>query len=166
MFEYKNSLTEDICETIIDEFNEENCKVFKIPKNNSQWERIERTLYKEILVKINEYKLEIISDMNKYDDLSTLLNKVLYTKHLIINKLTSGENMHFIPNRYNVLTYVFFLNTINEGGDILIDESVIKPEIGKLVIFREDIKFPYKYNSPINEIQYIISGQLCYDNIV
>lgn len=166
MFEYKNSLTDDLCESIIDEFNEANCKVFKIPKHNSDWERIERTLYKEILIRLNEYKLKLLTHIDKYSELIKLLGNVLYTKDIIVNKLTNGEKIKFVPNRYNVLTYVFFLNTIYEGGEIIINETVIKPEKGKIVIFQQDINHPYKYNSPGNEIQYVISGQLYHNSRV
>jgi hypothetical protein len=76
---------------------------------------------------------------------------------------------HFVPNRYNVLTFIFYLNRV-EAGQINIsigqEKKVITPKIGKLVLFQEDIQYPYKCNLPLNETQYIITGQLCYDNIL
>ena len=66
------------------------------------------------------------------------------------------------------MTFIIYLNDV-EGGELNIyindENKVIKPKIGKLILFQEDIKYPYKYNIPLNT-QYIITGQLCYKNVL
>lgn len=197
LFEYDKSITGMLCESIIEQFDEDsNDKtIFNIPKNNKCWERIERILYKELLMKLNQTKMKLLDDINLNNDLLLLLNKSLYTKHITVQKLDMGEqsiqSYHFTPNRYNVLTYVFYLNDIVEGGEIVFrrpkiisdnatcteiifvgddvnsDTSIIiKPKMGKLVLFQEDIKYPYTCVLPKSNMQYIITGQLCYDNVV
>jgi len=185
LFEYNNSLTDMLCETIIESFDSElhDGNIFNIPKNSKTWGKIERMLYKELLVKLNETKLKLLENINMNNELLLLLNKSLYTKHITIQKIDIGDkcinNYNLIPNRYNVLTYIFYLNDIMEGGELIFNvdnvsgnnstnltKNIIKPTIGKLVLLQEDIKFPYICCLPKSNVQYIISGQLCYDNIL
>ena len=78
---------------------------------------------------------------------------------------------NFTPNRYNVLTYIFFLNDSYNEHEIILNVSEnelynIKAEKGKLVLFPENKNYPYKCNLSKNNIQYIISGQLYYNNMI
>jgi len=131
-------------------------------------------LYKELLIGLNEYKINLLNNINVNNELITLLNNELYTKHFCIQKIDIGENIinkyNFIPNRYNVLTYIFYLNDIIHGGEIVfsnVENENIKPKLGKLVMFPENINsMYYKCVPPLKITQYIISGQLCYDNII
>jgi hypothetical protein len=171
IFEKHNSLNDIICESIIELFEK---NIFYIPKNNKEWERIERTLYKEILIGLNEYKMNLMNNINLNNELITLLNNDLYTKDICIQKIDIGENItnkyNLIPNRYNVITYIFYLNDIKQGGEVVfynndMENKMINPEKGKLVLFPEDINLlSYKCCAPIENVQYIISGQLYYDN--
>lgn len=179
IFESNKSLTNILCDTIIEEFEEEHNEInqnwFIIPKKNETWERIERILYKQLLICLNEYKMKLIGEINTNNDLILLLNKTLYTKDFIIQKLEPSESCiskyYFKPNRYNVLTYVFYLNDIDEGGEVIINvnyekEELIRPKKGFLILFPENIEYPYKLQLPKKHTQYIITGQLCYDNII
>ena len=51
---------------------EQNINIMNIEKNSEQWNRIERVLYKNILIKLNEYKMsmldknsEIVNELSK-----------------------------------------------------------------------------------------------------
>jgi hypothetical protein len=175
IFEYNNSLTNILCENIIEQFDEcSNSNIFNIPKNNSHWEKIERIIYKELLIRINDFKNKLINKIG-ISNLFDLLNKPLYTKNLCIQKINNTENMNnkkynFIANRYNVITYIFYLNDKYDYGETIIkindNDIIIKPKKGKLVLFPENINYPYKCILPTNNSQYIISGQLCYNNII
>jgi hypothetical protein len=170
IFEKHNSLNEIICESIIELFDKQSTnEIFNIPKNNKDWERIERMLYKEVLIGVNEYKMNLLNNINLNNELIKLLNNELYMKHFCIQKIETGENAinkyNLIPNRYNVLTYIFYLNDINDGGEIIFEniEKKLKPNIGTLVLFPENINhINYNCNPPQKNIQYIISGQLHY----
>jgi len=171
IFESNQVLTKYVCDDIIEKFDEEsNQSVYNIPKQDPTWEKIERILYKELLIKINEYKTKLLENMIENDDLILLLNKTLYTRNITIQKVDIGSGIiskyNFIPNRYNVLTYIFYLNDIDNGGEIIFENQKIIPKKGKLVLFQEDIIHPYHCVLPSYESQYIITGQLCYDNII
>ena len=152
LFENNRSLNEIFCDDIIERFEENNIKsldesrnIYTIPKNDTSWEKIERFLYKELLVRLNEYKNKLICETNN-NDLISLLNKTLYIKDLCIQKVDIGDvfidKYNFIPNRYNVLTFVFFLNDVLDGGEIIIKindkEIIINPSQGKFILFPEN----------------------------
>ena len=173
VYESENTITDILCENIIDDFEDISIDIYDIPKNNKTWDMVERILYRELLVKLNDYKTQMLCNMNSNSELLLLLNENLYTKYLSIQKIKPDEKSilkyHFVPNRYNVLTFIFYLNDV-DGGNITISigktEKVIQPKMGKLVLFQEDIQYPYKCNSPLNKAQYIITGQLCYKNVL
>lgn len=171
LFESKQVLTKYLCEDIIEKFDEESVKsIYNIPKKDPNWEKIERILYKELLIKINDYKTKLLENININNDLILLLNKTLYTRNLTIQKIDCKseiiEKNHFTPNRYNAFTYIFYLNTIDNGGEIIYENQIIQPTQGKLILFPEDINYPYHFTLPDSKSQYIITGQLCYDNII
>jgi hypothetical protein len=180
IFEYNNSLTDMICENIIEQFEENNGNnnIFNIPKNNKEWERIERLLYKELLMRLNDYKNKLLENINLNNELYTLLNNELHTKHFSVQKINIGKDKivyNFTPNRYNVLTYIFYLNDVDDGGEVvfpssenrMLDNYIIKPKRGKLVLFPENIDmFNYNVKCPANCSQYIITGQLYYNIII
>ena len=105
IFEYNKSLTDIMCENIIEYFEEDSDKnIFNIPKYNKKWERIERLLYKELLMRINDYKNKLLEKINLNNELLLLLNNELYTKYFSIQKIEVGKNeiidkYIFIPNR-------------------------------------------------------------------
>jgi hypothetical protein len=178
IIEYNNILPELLCNDIIDLFIEEtedeNKTIFNIPKNNDEWKKIEKILYKELLIKIKTFKNHLLmNNTNENNNLLILLNKQLFTKHFTILKYDMKEGVEFIKNyqrtnnRFNVMTYVFFLNSIENGGEIYFSNgNIVKSETGKLLLFPDDMEYEYKCKSPISNDQYIISGQLCYDNIL
>jgi hypothetical protein len=161
IYEYKNVLSNILCEDIIDKFETYQKMYFEIPKNDNEWNKIERVLYKQLLINIKNYKLHIIEHLSNNENIHILpkLNN-LYTKSLLIEK----HNNYLIEknalcNRYNILIYIFFLNTVASNGKI-------QPEIGKLVICDFDTYNKYILNISDNKILYKISGTICYNNIV
>lgn len=181
ILEFKKTLPNILCEDIIEKFEENNEEEpiykFIIPKNEPEWKKMETIIYKELLIKINEYKSYIINN-NLNNEMLLLLNNSLYIKDFIIQKYSTEceiiqENTVFknnrINSRYNVISFIFFLNKVEHGGEIVFENNQIKikPETGKLLIFPENINYFHKLYLPISgSPQYIISGQLCYENII
>ena len=61
---------------------------------------------------------------------------------------------------YRVLTYLFYLNDIDEGGETEFFGGDIKiiPKAGKLIIFPASWTFPHCGKMPISSNKYIITG--------
>jgi hypothetical protein len=65
----------------------------------------------------------------------------------------------FNKTRYRVFTYLWYLNTVTEGGETEFWGSYkIKPEAGKLILFPACWTFPHTGKMPISNDKYIITG--------
>tara|TARA_B100001175_G_C19466160_1_gene619192 strand:+ start:784 stop:1380 length:597 start_codon:yes stop_codon:yes gene_type:complete len=65
-----------------------------------------------------------------------------------------------------ILTYLFYLNTVDEGGETeFIDGTKIKPEKGKLLIFPATWPYVHKGNMPLSSNKYIVTGWLLLKNL-
>lgn len=159
---YDNVLTSELCNSIIKKVENNISDFFEIPKRNKEWDRIEKFLYKQILIYLKNYKKEII-----FDNISNslmFLNNDLYVKRFLIQRYKNDSNLIYYQkesNRYCVMSFIFFLNTVNGGEIIFQNGKVVKPNKCNLLLFNEDINNQYKFNNPEKEdIQYIISGQI------
>jgi hypothetical protein len=57
------------------------------------------------------------------------------------------------------LTYIWYLNDVNEGGETIIwDNHKIKPTTGKLLLFPATWTYPHSGLMPISNDKYIITG--------
>ena len=173
VIEYPNILPDILCEDIIDLFNEQSelrNTSMNIPKNSKDWDKIERLIYKNILIKLNEYK---ISMLNKNDEIVNELSKQLKLTNFTIQKYDTDNiptKFNRINSRKNVVTFVLFLNTL-QGGELIFKkmdnetsqykEYIVYPESGKLVIFPDDINHLFKINNYKGEYC-VISNQISY----
>jgi hypothetical protein len=70
-----------------------------------------------------------------------------------------------IHNRYRVITYIWYLNTVEEGGHTeFFGSHLIKPEEGKLLLFPSSWTFPHCGKVPISHDKYIITGWFYVNN--
>jgi len=60
------------------------------------------------------------------------------------------------------LSFFWYLNDVEEGGETVFTDYEIKPSKGKLVIFPPLWMFPHKGNPPISATKYILSTYLHY----
>ena len=60
----------------------------------------------------------------------------------------------------NVLFFVYFLNDISTGGEVIFSSQTIMPKKGKLLLFPDSLNFPYTLNKNLSNDLFIISGQL------
>lgn len=60
------------------------------------------------------------------------------------------------------LSFMWYLNDVDDGGETVFSDLTIKPTQGKLVIFPPLWMFPHKGNPPISGSKYIISTYLHY----
>ena len=60
-----------------------------------------------------------------------------------------------------VITYIFYLNDVEEGGETEIRRKCkIKSKAGKLLLFPSCWTFPHRGVMPISDNKYIITGWL------
>lgn len=60
------------------------------------------------------------------------------------------------------ISFFWYLNTVDDGGETVFTDLTIKPEAGKLVIFPPLWMFPHKGNPPISNDKYLLSTYLHY----
>lgn len=115
---------------------------------------------------------EIINEItNVFDDqfkiyfskLSKFYN--IYQHNFVTSQICLEKQLKEQPiidkNKYtpSCLVYMFFLNNIDNGGDIcFLNDKTIKAETGKLILFPKDWFFTFKENTPISNDKYIVHG--------
>lgn len=154
---------------------------FCIPINDEKWYKYYKLLNKELSFNLKKYfsTLNNDTDFNNTNQLTEYTyiffeNTKLISKTLMIQKYTKNVGKYiyhndFIidlnENKYRVLTFLWYLNTVEEGGETAFGEDVkIKPEIGKLLIFPASWTYPHSGKMPISSDKYIITGWI-YINI-
>lgn len=164
IIEFKNSIPNKLCDEIISLFEKKTEQKLNIPKNSPEWNKIEHFLYKDLLLKLNKYKNSLLLENETVTsslNLNTYLNDFKIIKYDPVECETIIRNYEKNENRYNIVSFVFYLNNVESGGEIIFKESKMKPEKGKLVIFPETTPNSYKCQMPISNSQYIITGQIC-----
>ena len=65
-------------------------------------------------------------------------------------------------NQIRLLTFIWYLNDVDVGGETEFINGLIKPAAGKLLLFPATFTYPHRYNVPISNDKYIISGWIGY----
>jgi hypothetical protein len=140
--------------------------------SNQKWVKIQKFLTKELNKNISKYLNELNSMIDPTNNYSVTF-KILHTNFLqydefMIQKYNKLEGKYvyhndiyidFNKNRYRVFTYLWYLNTVTEGGETVFwDSYKIKPEAGKLALFPACWTFPHTGKMPISDNKYIITG--------
>jgi len=195
IYEKKNSLPGILCDEIIKLYEEQTDKHYPgstfgginpqvkdttdmlIPKNeDGVWKKIERTLYIELQKNVKIYIENLMFDelLKNNNNYKLLGSKELHIDFFMIQKYnkSSGKYIYhddfcadFLKNRYRVLTYIWYLNTVEEGGQTeFFGNHLIKPEKGKLLLFPSSWTFPHCGKVPISSNKYIITGWFYLNN--
>lgn len=86
-------------------------------------------------------------------------NQGFFKNHTDFNAWSGGTHG---SAGYRVFAYMFYLNTVDEGGNTsFFNHQSIKPEVGKLVFFPAEWFFMHIGNIPISNDKYIITGCFC-----
>jgi hypothetical protein len=173
--EIKNSIPDILCNEIITMFELENGRYegvtigglnknikdttdFIIPKKNIIWKKIEGFLYNELYSAIKLYFKDRYSPDNNFtvDDFLIIKYEKNKGKYLTHNDFYINYN----EKKYRVITFLWYLNNINEGGETVFYNDNIKiiPETGKLILFPCSWTFPHSGSIPYSNNKYIITG--------
>jgi hypothetical protein len=180
IYENDNALSSDLCEEIIQLFESTpdkqdgstvggiNKKVkdttdFVISKSG-KWTDIYECLENELKYNIKKYKLEV----DKYaKDNFNLFNDKLEITPFMVQRYIKNEgkyvyhnDFHSEKDKYRIISYIFYLNDVVEGGETEYfgGEIQIKPKCGKLVFHPASWTFPHCGKMPISSNKYIITG--------
>ena len=178
----KNNLPKDLCLTLMDLF-ETDTDVYngvimggyrpkfkqsldlKIVKNkNKIHEKCDIELYELLknelqnyfnLIKKKEYNTFGLINVK---DSGFLLKK--YIKNEGFYKYHNDFHMQTDKNNYRILTYLWYLNDVEEGGETSFfnGKIKIKPEQGKLIIFPASWTYPHAGLTPKSSNKYIVLG--------
>ena len=82
-----------------------------------------------------------------------------YEKNTGFYEYHNDETIRHEYNDYRVLSYIWYLNNVEIGGETEFGGNVkIKPETGKLVLFPASWTFPHCGLMPIDNDKYIVTG--------
>lgn len=183
-FIYENkSLSENTCNEIIKRFESQieknNCNnkmknridllVQSDIKEDNIWFDMKNTLTMEIQGHLQNYYSKLNNDIYFFDLIQknkTIQNFVIqkYNKNMGNFKFHHDFRVDFYNNKSRILNFIWFLNTVDDGGETnFLGYHIIKPEKGKIVFFPTDWFFPYCRNSPISDDLYIITGWIYID---
>lgn len=181
----KNSLSEKICNEIIDKFNNEEKNKYKgitnnglnldikdtydfiIPNfNNNEWSEIRKKLENELEINTKKYVKKLSKNINEN---YKIINNLYVTNETFqiqkyeknIGKFTYHHDfsIDYLEKKYRVIVFIFYLNDVKNGGETEIwGKYKIKPETGKLLLFPACWTFPHSGLIPKSDDKYIITG--------
>lgn len=187
----KESLPPELCNKIITFFeNEANKHIgrtieginlnykntidFSIPLRDTIWDEMNVILQNELQKHLTNYIIEI-KKIFHHNILKTNEKDFLFEYCYNIQKYKKNEGFYDYHNdfyidvanhNYRKVTYIWYLNDVFEGGETeLLNNILIKPKCGNLLLFPACWTFPHRGIMPVSNDKYIITGWL-YSNIV
>jgi hypothetical protein len=184
IYQNENSICKELCSEIINMYENEEFKFegstiggiqknikdttdFIIPKNDEKWDKIEKFLYKELHKNILKY-INFIDSSIDSEEFSIFRNQNFEAYDFMIQKYDKNKgkyvyhnDFHIISNKYRVITFLWYLNDIDEGGETEFwGNYKIKPIAGKLILFPANWCYPHRGIMPISDNKYIITNWL------
>ena len=120
-------------------------------------------LYKELNYNIKKYA-ELI-DFDKYKHLENYdyirgicFQMQKYNKNIGKFEYHVDESTDIDTKENRIIVYLWYLNTVDIGGETEVNNSIIKPSVGKLLLFPATWTYPHCGCKPISDNKYIITG--------
>ena len=153
---------------------------YVIPKNDDKWYNIHSFLTKELFKNINIY-LNQLNNNNNFKNENQNTTEIYkffngskyYIHNFMIQRYIKNEGRYIYHNdfainkentQHRIITYLWYLNDVIEGGETEFDEFKIQPEQGKLLLFPACWTYPHCGKMPISNNKYIITGWIYIDN--
>ena len=132
--------------------------------NYPNWDMIVACLNKELQRNVVEYIKRLDNQINN----KVLSDAMFTTKSIQIQKYDKNTGKYIShndalikDNQTRVVTFLWYLNDVTEGGETQIwDKYKVKPTAGKLLLFPATWTFPHRGNVPISSDKYIATGWL------
>jgi hypothetical protein len=151
-----------------------------IPENDEKWYKYHSFLTKELQRNLKKY-LNILNNSKEINNEGQLTNvnysyfdkRILKSDFFLMQKYKQSTGKYIYhndfmvnkkDNKYRVVTFLWYINTVEEGGETSFGESFkIKPEQGKLILFPACWTFPHCGKIPLSSDKYIVTGWLYID---
>ena len=146
------------------------------PETIQLWSKIDIFLQRELTRNTKRYVQNINNGFKTVCELKDHEYNVLNNDHLVTNEFMvqryiqnrgryvyhHDHAIQWNEKRQRVITYIFYLNTVDEGGETEFfgGSCKIKPEEGQLVLFPASWTFPHRGIMPVSSNKYIITGWL------
>lgn len=171
---YENSIDAETCDFLVDLFqnNLENSKNISDDKNC--YIQYNLTENKDNTDKIREVHNSIVrTTFYQRDQYYDFIHKEVFPKKHSLEQFKIQKYSYESKTEPQVnvvdyslarrfLSFVWFLNDVSEGGEIIFKDLEVNPEKGKLIIFPSFWMFPYKANPPIGDTKYLLTTHLHY----
>ena len=164
-----NSINKLLCKNLVSTFEQTPDKYygkytteFRLEKDK-RYEIYDKILFEELSKNFKEYKSTIEDKVDIFSIEGEIRdNGFLFQKYIRNKGFCEFHNDSYneTKNCVRILTYIWFLNDISEGGEIEFGDKdlIIKPEVGKLIIFPSTWTYSYKQNYPTSNDKYMIIG--------
>jgi len=148
---------------------------FVIPKHpGTKWKKIEeflkKELHKHLLLYLNHFNdsENYLPKNNNGQSGCMLKGNKFQVDQFMVQKYDKGKGKYVYHNdfnndyknkRYRVITYLWYLNDVEEGGETEFwDCFKVKPEKGKIILFPSFWCYPHRGKMPVSSDKYIITG--------
>jgi hypothetical protein len=176
---YENALSSDICKEIINMFEENSEKQvngatgigirpdIKVTKemyfNVEPLKKYDNLLYENLKFYLNKYLENHLKNANKVeysniDDSGYQLQKYIANEGFYITHEDSNTKIQNNIAYSRIITYLWYLNDVEEGGETLFMNFQIKPKTGSLLLFPATWNYLHGGSMPISNDKYIITG--------
>jgi hypothetical protein len=181
IFELENNLSDENCDNIVSRFNNDHRKRpgvtgsglnIKTKLTNDlfiskldDWRDIDAILCKQLTIGLQKY-LNLLYSFCDHKWFDSTIKDVGYQIQKYKKKegfyIWHNDFLNYNNNEFRVITFIWYLNDIIEGGETYFLSGKIIPQKGKLVLFPATWNYLHKGNMPISEDKYIITGWLIY----
>lgn len=131
----------------------------KIDIYTTRWIKIHKFLVEELKKNVNIYLQKDIANSLQHRE------KNIYTIQIQKYEKNKGQyiwhndqRIEKMNSQYRVITFLWYLNNVEEGGETGFLTYNVKPEIGKLLLFPSDWSYPHCGKMPISHDKYIMTG--------
>jgi hypothetical protein len=176
----KNALSKETCKGIIDLFeslpqhkgvtggglNTEMKRTYEVLIEGDVWKEYDTILCQSLSLALKNYSIHLINTCNNF----TLRDKNLTDTGYQIQKYIKYDGFYewHSDERINnqksarTITFLWYLNDIDVGGETYFYNGKVKPEAGKLLLFPATWTYNHKGNMPKSHDKYIITGWVSY----
>jgi prolyl 4-hydroxylase len=174
---YENALEANICDFLISLFDQVPDKHERYNNEGKpNFTQFNLTENRDITSEVNQVHNHIIRKIFEYRDkyYEFTDSRVFPEEHALeqfrIKKYNPGGEDRFdthvdvieYSSSRRFLSFMWYLNDVDSGGETVFKDLVIQPKKGTLVMFPPLWMFPHKGNPPIGNPKYIMSAYLHY----